>query len=204
MGPGGEGDDSFKSPSVMKKFWVSMKELKRDVWQAKNAACQRKVNHLKKKAEDCSRHKKCRELDQLRMDRRKAWLDIVSTKHTEGNQSMEWQNRMLDELVRTGAEGISPGYRTTQEDLAGLEEEEKQVVTLSQLFNREYKVTRPAEGHGGGSGQAQHGGNQDHGHGAAMGLLGRKYRGRGVDAPPQTPGCPLSPEAPTVLMLSST
>ena len=103
-----------EAPAVMnsdevKKLWKEVKEEKKVVWEENQPKHQQKVEHMRKVTANCGRHMECRRMDELRCQRRKMWMDTMTT-------------RVAGEEVKPGATDntlmgvLSSGSGTRQED----------------------------------------------------------------------------------------
>ena len=84
----------------------------------------------------------CRDLDRIRSDRMKEWLEVVKTKDNTEEAVKETGLSLLDVLVESETEEQQHRlhgrhrFMTGEEDLAGLSEEEKLIVARCKRFNR--------------------------------------------------------------------
>ena len=115
-----------------------MKEERGTVWGELHLSHQKKVKHMLKVVGDCSKHKECCEVEQLRRDRHKAWMD---TMYVEVDK-VDTDGTSLGDLV--GGYG-GPGqpqshtyeeYMSRKEDLENLSREENEVVRRCQAHNK--------------------------------------------------------------------
>ena len=58
----------------VKKSWLEVQTVTREVWRREHQSNQRKVHHLLEKSRDCRRHRRCRDLDKLVGDRIASWV----------------------------------------------------------------------------------------------------------------------------------
>ena len=133
----------------MRKYWDNMKGVRRRVWSVRHPVTQKKIEHLTKKAKNCAKHKDCRKLDKLRIERMKVWLDAVSSNQCGDKLVEDACCKQMDGLMGKVGVGLTgthlhSAYRTKQQDLLELKEEEEQVVNVAKLYNREWKTRNHA------------------------------------------------------------
>ena len=94
---------------------------------------QKKVDHMRKVTSDCSKHVECREMDKLRVGCRKTWMDTMLMKVEEQHGDRE-EGVSLGQLI--GSQ-VRDKFLTSSDDLLGVTEEEKLIVSMSKMFKQE-------------------------------------------------------------------
>ena len=85
---------SVTEPGKMMKIWNEIRSARRETWQEKHPASQKKIEHLSLKARCCNKHKRCRRLDDLRMERMKKWQEIVTSQGSDVDKVEKIQDRL--------------------------------------------------------------------------------------------------------------
>ena len=129
------------NPEVM-KAWEEVKEIRKEIWAEESPRINRKIDHLTRKANQCMKHKTCKELraiwDKKVKDRVKVQeeekCDILE--NTEARKTNEG-----DSVVDTSPTGrlLGPRYYSRPEDLKRLDKEQEELSRLSKMFNKTWK-----------------------------------------------------------------
>ena len=125
----------------VEEAWCQVKSVRKSIWEEEMLRLQRKVTHLIARTKDCNKHRGCRDLESLAVERRRSIKEshkrVVKSALSGGDLAPQDEDPacVTSPTPRGPNDRLSRKYHLRPEDLTRITKEQEELIKMSTGYN---------------------------------------------------------------------